>query len=117
MWTPLPQGTATEFLLITASNIGATVTPCMLFFQKSASVDKGLTPKDIKHGRLDTLLGTVLAATAGCAALVCTAPLYTHHVDLSAMQGGTGYAEALRPIIGTLGAALFALGLIEGLPC
>jgi Mn2+/Fe2+ NRAMP family transporter len=111
-WTPLPKGTAEEFLLILASNVGATVTPWMLFFQQSASVDKGLTPRDIKYGRLDTLVGTLLAAVAGCAALVATVPLFTHHIDVSNIQGGAGYAEALRPII-VPGAALFAIGLIE----
>ena len=71
-------------VLILASNIGATVTPWMLFFQQSASVDKDLTPKDIPHGRLDTLIGTVLAALAGCAVLVATSTLFTHHVDTRA---------------------------------
>jgi Mn2+/Fe2+ NRAMP family transporter len=112
-WTPLPHGTVQALLLIVASNIGATVTPWMLFFQQSASVDKGLTPRDIGQGRLDTLIGTVLAALAGCAAVVAASVLFTHHVDTSALQGGTGYAEALRPLIGAPGAALFALGLIE----
>jgi Mn2+/Fe2+ NRAMP family transporter len=59
------------------------------------------------------LIGTVLAALAGCAAVVAASVLFTHHVDTSALQGGTGYAEALRPLIGAPGAALFALGLIE----
>ena len=112
-WTPLPQGTWQAFLLILASNIGATVTPWMLFFQQSASVDKGLTPRDIGQGRLDTLIGTMLAALAGCATVVATAPLFTHSVDTSQLQGGTGFAEALRPLIGAPGAALFALGLVE----
>ncbi len=112
-WTPLPQGTLQTFMLILASNIGATVTPWMLFFQQSASVDKGLTPKDIGQGRLDTAIGTVLAALAGCATVVAAAPLFSHHADVSQLQGGTGFAEALRPLIGAPGAALFALGLIE----
>ena len=112
-WTPLPHGTVQALLLIVASNIGATVTPWMLFFQQSASVDKGLTPRDIGQGRLDTLIGTALAAIAGCAAVVAASVLFTHHVDTSSLQGGTGYAEALRPLIGAPGAALFALGLIE----
>ncbi len=112
-WTPLPQGTLQTFMLILASNIGATVTPWMLFFQQSASVDKGLTPKDIGQGRLDTAIGTVLAALAGCATVVAAAPLFSHHADVSQLQGGTGFAEALRPLIGASGAALFALGLIE----
>lgn len=112
-WTPLPHGPAQEFLLILASNIGATVTPWMLFFQQSATVDKGLTPRDIPHGRLDTLIGAVLAAIAGCAAVTATTPLFMHHINMSAFQSGAGYAEALRPLIGEHGAALFALGLVE----
>ncbi|MCR2829012.1 divalent metal cation transporter [Acidithiobacillus ferrooxidans] len=112
-WTPLPTGTPQEFLLLLTSNIGATVTPWMLFFQQSASADKGLTPKDIPQGRLDTGLGTVLAAITGCAALVAAVPLFAQHINVSNLQGGAGYAEALRPIIGAPGATMFALGLIE----
>ncbi len=112
-WTPLPKGTYQQFLLLLASNIGATVTPWMLFFQQSASVDKGLTPKDISHGRLDTLIGMALAALAGCSALVAASPLFLEHVDASKFQAGAGFAEALRPYIGPIGAGLFALGLIE----
>jgi Mn2+/Fe2+ NRAMP family transporter len=112
-WGPLPHGTVQTFLLILASNIGATVTPWMLFFQQSATVDKGMTARDIGHGRLDTLIGTGIAALAGCAAVVAATPLFLHHVDTSGFQGGAGIAEALRPLIGAPGAALFALGLIE----
>ena len=112
-WTPWPRGTFQTFLLILASNIGATVTPWMLFFQQSATVDKGMTPRDIAQGRLDTLIGTGFAALAGCAALLAAVPLFVHHVDSSGLQNGAGYAEALRPLIGAPGAALFALGLVE----
>jgi len=112
-WTPLPTGSASVFLLVLASNIGATVTPWMLFFQQSASADKGLTPQDIPQGRLDTLIGTLLAAVAGCAALVAAAPLFTHHVDMSQNLSGTGFPQALQPLIGRPAAILFAIGLIE----
>jgi Mn2+/Fe2+ NRAMP family transporter len=112
-WTPLPTEPFQGFLLILASNIGATVTPWMLFFQQSASVDEGLTPKDIPQGRLDTPIGTSLVALAGCAALVAASTLFVHHVDSSSLLGGAGYAEALQPLIGSLGSGLFALGLIE----
>src|SRR5712691_7800071 len=85
----------------------------MLFFQQSATADKGMTPKDLAEGRFDTILGGVLAALAGCGALVAAAVLFAHHVDTSHLQGGAGFAEALRPFIGAPGAAIFALGLIE----
>jgi Mn2+/Fe2+ NRAMP family transporter len=112
-WGPTPQTTLQAFLLILASNIGATVTPWMLFFQQSASVDKGMGRRDIRRGRQNTAIGAVIAAVTGCAAMVAAAPLFTHHVDMSRYQGGAGFAEALRPIIGAPGAALFALGLVE----
>ena len=112
-WTPFPTGPVSVFLLILASNIGATVTPWMLFFQQSASADKGMTPSDIPQGRLDTLIGTVLAALAGCAALVAAASLFTHHVDMSQNLSGSGFPQALLPLIGRTAAVLFALGLIE----
>ena len=112
-WGPLPKAPVQALLLILASNIGATVTPWMLFFQQSASVDKGMTRRDIRRGRQNTAIGAILAAVTGCAALVAASPLFSHHVDMSHYQGGAGFAEALRPIIGAPGAALFALGLVE----
>ena len=51
----VPRRESQTVLLLIASTIGATVTPWMVFFQQSASADKGLTPHDIKHGRLDTI--------------------------------------------------------------
>jgi Mn2+/Fe2+ NRAMP family transporter len=112
-WSPLPKAPVQALLLILASNIGATVTPWMLFFQQSASVDKGMSPRDIRRGRQNTAIGAILAAVTGCAALVAATPLFNHHIDMSQYQGGAGFAEALRPIIGAPGAALFALGLVE----
>lgn len=112
-WSPLPSGSLQLFLLILASNIGATVTPWMVFFQQSAVVDKGLTPKDIAQGRIDTVLGGLVAGAAGCGALIATSVLFMHHVDTSHIQGGAGFAQALQPFIGYPGAATFSLGLIE----
>lgn len=112
-WTPMPHAHSAEFLLLLASNIGATVTPWMLFFQQSASVDKGLTPRDLTEGRLDTLVGSVLAACAGCAALIAAAPLFGHHLGQSVGFYTPAFAKALLPFLGKAGALLFALGLIE----
>jgi Mn2+/Fe2+ NRAMP family transporter len=112
-WSPLPNTDLKGFLLMAVSNIGATVTPWMLFFQQSATVDKGMTVRDLRQGRLNTAAGAVLAAVAGCGALVAASVLFTHHVDMSRYLDGAGYAQALQPIIGRPGATLFALGLVE----
>ncbi len=51
-FSPLPGGSFNTVLLLVASTIGATVTPWMIFFQQSASADKGLTPERPAPGPL-----------------------------------------------------------------
>src|ERR1700761_5120411 len=77
-WKPLPGGLTQETVLILLADIGATVTPWMLFFQQSAIADKGLTTHDIRFGRVDTVLGASLAALAALATIIATAPLFAH---------------------------------------
>ena len=112
-WGPLPGGFGTVFLTLVLANIGATVTPWMISFQQSAVVDKGLTKADLLQGRIDTGIGAVAATLAAVAALVATAPLYAAHTDVSQFASGADFATALRPLIGTTSATLFALGIIE----
>jgi Mn2+/Fe2+ NRAMP family transporter len=112
-WGPLPGGFSTAFLTLVLANIGATVTPWMIFFQQSAVVDKGLTRSDLPQGRIDTAIGAILAAVAAVATLVATAPLLAAHIDVSRFANGADFATALRPLIGTTGATLFALGMLE----
>ncbi len=111
-WGPLPGGVTAGFILLMMSNIGATVTPWMLFFQQSAVVDKGYTVADIHQGRIDTGLGALFAATTAIATVLATTPLFLHHVDASNFQGAD-FAHALVPFVGNVGATLFALGIFE----
>ena len=112
-FTPFPGGSFNTLLLLLASTIGATVTPWMIFFQQSASADKGMTPSDVKHGRYDTAAGAILAAIFGIGALIAGAALLTHNG--SGIQGfaGAGFPEALKRVAGGAAGAVFALGLIE----
>jgi Mn2+/Fe2+ NRAMP family transporter len=98
--------------LIVLADIGATVTPWMLFFQQSATVDKGLTRKDIRFGRADTVLGAALATIAAVATILATAPLFAHQMAADNFQAAE-FAQALKPLIGRFGASLFALGIVE----
>jgi Mn2+/Fe2+ NRAMP family transporter len=112
-FTPFPGGSVNTLLLLLASTIGATVTPWMIFFQQSASADKGMTPRDVTHGRYDTAAGAVLAAVFGIGALVAGAALLGH--DGSGIQGfaGAGFPQALKHVAGGAAGAVFALGLVE----
>jgi Mn2+/Fe2+ NRAMP family transporter len=112
-FSPFPGGSFNTLLLLLASTIGATVTPWMIFFQQSASADKGMTPHDIQHGRYDTAVGAVLAAIFGVGALIAGAALLSH--GGSGIQGfaGAGFPQALGHVAGSAAGSVFALGLIE----
>ncbi len=110
-WKPLPRMNE-ETLLIVLADIGATVTPWMLFFQQSATVDKGMTKRDVVFGRLDTVVGAALAATAAVATVIATTPLFIHHMSTQHFQAAE-FAQALQPLIGRVGASFFALGIVE----
>jgi Mn2+/Fe2+ NRAMP family transporter len=112
-FSPFPGGSFNTLLLLLASTIGATVTPWMIFFQQGASADKGMTPRDLGHGRYDTAVGAVLASIFGLGALVAGAALLTHHG--SGIQGfaGAGFPEALKQVAGSAAGTVFALGLVE----
>jgi len=111
-WKPLPGGLTQETVLILLADIGATVTPWMLFFQQSAIADKGLTTRDIRFGRVDTVLGAALAALAALATIVAASPLFAHGMSAANFEAAE-FAQALQPLIGHWGAALFALGMFE----
>jgi Mn2+/Fe2+ NRAMP family transporter len=112
-FTPLPGGNLNTLLLLLTSTIGATVTPWMIFFQQSASADKGMTPSDLRHGRYDTALGAVLAAVFGIGALVAGAALLHHGGHGIEGFAGAGFPQALDRVADPAAGAVFALGLIE----
>jgi len=112
-FSPFPHGSLNTLLLLVASTIGATVTPWMIFFQQSASADKGMTPDDVRHGRYDTVAGAILAGLFGCGALIAGAALATHGGANIQGLAGAGFPGALAGVSGKAVATVFALGLIE----
>ena len=112
-WGPLPGGLTLAFLTLVLANIGATVTPWMLFFQQSAVVSKRLTTADLGRARLDTAAGAALAGIVAIAAVATASLLFVHHVDSASFSTGADFASALRPYIGSSAASLFALAMIE----
>ncbi len=109
-WGPLPGGLRPDSILLMVADVGATVTPWMLFFQQGAVVDKGLGPRDIGGARLDTALGAALAGLFGIAGVLATTPLFHAGISAANFQAAQ-FAEALAPAIGPVGAALFAFGI------
>ncbi len=86
----------------------------MVFFQQASTADKGMTTRDIGHGRFDTALGAALAAVFGIGALIAGAALATHNGGAEIQSlAGAGFPAALEATAGNPAGTLFALGLIE----
>jgi Mn2+/Fe2+ NRAMP family transporter len=113
----LPGGGSGEVLFVILANIGTTITPWQIFFQQSAVVDKGLDLHDIRYGKIDTLVGSLL--TCGVAAFIiitCGAAFYYHRPPIN-IEDAKQTAEAIVPLLpsgqGHLARTLFAIGLFD----
>jgi Mn2+/Fe2+ NRAMP family transporter len=104
-----------EFLYLLAANLGTCVMPWTIAYQQSAVVDKGLTKKDLKLARLDTMAGAILTQVITSAVLIAAAAIFHqggHPTELdSVAQIAAAFAAHLG---GTFGHVVFALGLGGG---
>ena len=106
-------GASSAAVLLIIAIVGTTVAPWQLFFQQSNIVDKRITPRWIGYERVDTILGAVVVVVAAGALICVTAfafggsPFFGHFSDAG------GVARALDHTIGSLGAAFFALVLLN----
>jgi len=110
----IPAGVAVGgFLYVILANLGTTIAPWMLFFQQSSVVDKGLTVRDIRAGQIDTALGAVMMGVVAIALVVLTGT-WVYGTPGAADFGVHRIMAALaQSPIGSVGTALFALGLVE----
>jgi Mn2+/Fe2+ NRAMP family transporter len=99
-----------NYVLLIASNIGAVIMPWMIFYQQSATVDKGLKLPDLSFARVDTALGAVFTQIIMCAVIVmCAATLFVKHIQVS---DAAHAALSLEPLVGHLAGVTFGVALI-----
>ena len=98
------------FLLIFLAMIGTTITPWGQFFIQSYVVDKGLSVKDYKYGKIEVYLSAFLSKVIGFFIIVAAAnTLFRNGIHIDDVQGA---AAALAPIAGNFAPYLFAFGLL-----
>jgi NRAMP (natural resistance-associated macrophage protein)-like metal ion transporter len=99
-----------NYLLLIASNIGAVIMPWMIFYQQSATVDKGLKLRDLSFARVDTIIGSVFTQVIMAAVIVTTAAtLFVRHIPVT---DAAHAALALEPLVGRFAGVTFGVGLI-----
>ena len=95
----LPLGNP-EFVYLAAAIIGATFNPWMIFYQQSATVDKGLQPADLGHARWDTGVGAVLTQLLTGAVLIAAAAALGSGNETSNLSSVGQISGALTPLLG-----------------
>ncbi|QSO46357.1 divalent metal cation transporter [Alicyclobacillus mengziensis] len=110
----IPAQTHTIFLWYIIATIGNAFAPWMIFFQGGAVLDKGMTVKDLRFGRLDTVTGSVSQVVIAAILIICGAALYTPSGNVMAsLSGPLQVIHAYAKHIGIAGEDLFAFGLFN----
>jgi Mn2+/Fe2+ NRAMP family transporter len=111
-----PGGFTGELLFIILANIGTTITPWQIFFQQSSVVDKGLDLHDIKYGKIDTFVGSLVTCLVAGFIIITTGAAFFYHHPSIPIEDAAQTAEGLVPLLGGYGAIarkLFAIGLFD----
>jgi NRAMP (natural resistance-associated macrophage protein)-like metal ion transporter len=114
---PKIGGFTVDFIFILMANIGTTIAPWMLFFQQSAVVDKGLDVHDIKFGRVETFVGSIMTCLVAIFIIITTGAVFFYHHPPITIEDAKQTAEAIVPFLpvgeGNLARKLYAIGLFD----
>ncbi len=104
------------FLFLLAANLGTCVIPWAIFYQQSASIDKGLNHAHLWGARVETFAGAVLCQTITAAIVIAAAAAFSRGATAAPPLDRVGdIAEAFTAAIGpAAGRVMFSLGLSGG---
>lgn len=101
----------TTYLMMVIGMVGTTISPWMQFYIQSAVVEKGITVKELKHSRIDVVVGSIFQALVALFIVIaCAATLYKNHIQINDARDA---ALALKPLAGKFASELFAFGLFN----
>lgn len=110
----LPHGaTLSTVMLLIIAIVGTTVAPWQLFFQQSYVIDKRITPRFMRYGKIDLLLGIVIVIVGAAAMISFSTSAFTGHAEFGAFTNTGGVASGLGRYVSHSAGVFFAIGLID----
>jgi Mn2+/Fe2+ NRAMP family transporter len=109
----LPGGPDSVVLMLIMAIVGTTVAPWQLFFQQSNVVDKRITPRWIRYGRADLVIGIVGVLAGAVALMAATAFGLGGTRDAGNFTDAGAVATHLSNHVGHLVGVLFAIILLD----
>lgn len=108
----LPGQDLVRYAFLAISIVGATVSPYLLNFYSSGTIEEELTQEDLWINRLTAFLGMGFGGVVAMGCLVTAAIVFgPHHVKVETYEQA---AQMFVPVYGRWGVALFALSLGVG---
>ncbi len=109
----LPGEPDSIVLMVIMAIVGTTVAPWQLFFQQSNVVDKRITPRWIRYGRADLIIGIVGVMGGAIALMAATAFGLGRSHDGSSFTDAGAIAAQLSGHVGHTVGVLFAVVLLD----
>ncbi len=107
--TPFYFSSSPAFLYLLAANVGAVIMPFMLFYQASATAEKGTTAANLWAIRWETGVGAVVSEVIMVAIAVAAIGVGHNAMKFNAPQA---LSHGLTQVAGNAAPAVFAVGLI-----
>jgi NRAMP (natural resistance-associated macrophage protein)-like metal ion transporter len=115
-FVPTLHLSSTVWIAMVVTLIGTTISPYMQFFLQSAVVEKDPSEEALPLARADVTIGSILGiAIAGFMIIANAATIYVanQHGGHYQPSQAADFAQALRPLAGSLAATIFALGILN----
>ena len=101
--------TSPDFLFLIAANVGAVIMPFMLFYQASATAEKGITAKSLWAVRVETAVGALVSELIMVAILIACLGLSGDSLNFASPAA---LSKGLSSVAGALAPPVFSIGLI-----
>lgn len=107
--TPFYLSASPDFIFLLAANVGAVIMPFMLFYQASATAEKGITAQRLPAMRLETAAGAIASELIMLAIAVAAIGVRTDALDFAVPSV---LAQGLAAVAGSFAPYTFGVGLI-----
>ena len=107
--TPFYFSTSPDFIFMLAANIGAVIMPFMLFYQVSATAEKGTDKSNVWAVRFETLIGAIFSELIMVAIAVSAIGINANSLDFTSPKV---LSQSLASVAGHFAPYVFGVGLI-----
>ena len=107
---PFYFSTSPDFIFMLAANIGAVIMPFMLFYQVSATAEKGTDKKNVWAVRFETLIGAIFSELIMAAIAISAIGINSNSLDFTSPKV---LAQSLSSVAGHFAPYVFGTGLIS----